>query len=129
MNYLLLAYCLLLAPNVYAQSVPATTTQGSVPYRYCALVVTDSRFSSPEQLYLDYGQRAPGAVADPEMAEMAKNIQQSTHVIDILNYLGRHGWEWLTTTTVQTRQNKSSLDGYTTYLENETRYFFRRRTP
>lgn len=129
MKHLLLAYCLLLAPSIYAQSAATATVPVSVAYRYCALVVVDSRFSSPEKLYLDYGQGAPGAVADPEMAEMAKNIQQSTHVIDVLNYLGRHGWEWLSTTTVQTRQNKSSLDGYITYIENETRYFFRRRTP
>ncbi len=124
MKYLLVACWLFVASVAHAQSAAAPA-----PYRYCALVVAEDRFSSPERIYLDYGQSAPGAVADPEMADMAKNIQQSTHVIDILNYLSRHGWEWLSTTTVQTRQNKSSLDNYTTYIENETRYFFRCRTP
>jgi hypothetical protein len=128
MKHLLLACCLLITTTSYAQHIDPPAPVAN-PYRYCALVVSDGRLSSPERVYLDYGQAAPGTVADPEMAEMAKNIQQSTHVIDILNYLGRHGWEWLTTTTVQTRQNKSSLDSYTTYIENETRYFFRRRTP
>lgn len=125
----LLFGCWLLLPTVSRAQSAAPSTAVAAPYRYCALVVTDGHFSSPERIYLDYGQAAPGSVADPEMAEMAKNIQQSTHVIDILNYLGRHGWEWLNTTTVQTKQNKSGLDSYTTYIENETRYFFHRRTP
>lgn len=130
MKHLLLVCCLLLAPNVYAQSAATATTPVSVPYRYCALVVSDDRYlNSISRPYLDYGQGAPGAVADPEMVEMAKNIRQSSHVIDILNYLGRHGWEWLSTTTVPGGGRKSSINEREYYTENETRYFFRRRTP
>lgn len=130
MKYLLLACCLLLAPNVYAQDTPTATVPVSVPYRYCALVVADDRYlNAASRLYLDYAQGAPGAVAEPEMVEMAKNIRQSSNVIDILNYLGRHGWEWLSTTTVQSGGHKSSINDREYYTENETRYFFRRRTP
>lgn len=128
MKHLLVAGWLLVAAATRAQS-PAPPAPVAAPYRYCALVVSDGYLAAPQRVYLDYGQSAPGAAADPEMAEMAKNIRQSTHIVDILNYLGRHGWEWLTTTTVQTRQNKSSIDSYPAYIENETRYFSRRRTP
>lgn len=126
MKYLLLICSLLLAGLVHGQAVSTTV---ATPYRYCALVVDDRHFSSPGRVYLDYGQSAPNAVGDAEMAEMAKNIQQSKLVIDILNYLGRHGWEWLTTTTVQTRGHKSSINDLESDIDNETRYFFRRRTP
>lgn len=130
MKHLLLACCLVLALNAHAQDNPTAAAPVSAPYRYCALVVSDDRYlNSASRPYLDYGQGAPGAVADPEMVEMAKNIRQSGNVIDILNYLGRHGWEWLSTTTVQSGGRKSSLNDREYYTENETRYFFRRRTP
>ncbi|TFZ67544.1 hypothetical protein E4631_06075 [Hymenobacter sp. UV11] len=129
MKYLLIACCLSLAPRVYAQSAPTTTAPVSAPSRYCALVVADDRYFNSSRARLEYGQPAPGEVADPEMAEMAKTIHQSGSIIDICNYLGRHGWEWLSTTTVQTGGRKSSLNDMEYFVENETRYFFRRRTP
>jgi len=130
MKHLLLACCLVLALNAHAQLAAPATAPVSAPYRYCALVVQDDRhLNSTSRPYLDYGQGAPGTVADPEMVEMAKNIRQSSNVIDILNYLGRHGWEWLSTTTVQGGGRKSSLNDSEYYTENETRYFLRRRTP
>ena len=126
MNYLLLTICLLCAVGANAQaslSVPVTS-----PYRYCAVVVDDRFFFSPDRVQLDYGQAAPGAVVDPEMTEMAKNIRASRSIIDVLNYLGRHGWELFNVTTVQTQGRRSSLDN-TSYLDSETRYLLRRRTP
>lgn len=127
MKPLLLASCLLLtATAARAQSVPPVAA-ATFPYRYCALVVKDRLFSLPDRLQLDYGQAAPGAVADPEMAEMATHIKASRDVIDVLNYLARHGWELLNVTTLQTDGHKSSLDAYTSYVDSETRYLLRRR--
>ena len=128
MKHLLLALLLLLlTPVARAQTAP--TPARPVVYRYCALVVAEGRFSFPDGLQLDYGQAAPGAVADPEMAEMAKNIGGSRSVIDVLNYLSRHGWELLNVNTVQTRGRKSSLDAYTSYIDSETRYLLRQPKP
>ena len=130
MKYLVLVGCLLGAVSGRAQvAVVASAAPATVPYRYCALLVQDRLFSSPDRLQLDYGQAAPGAVADPEMAEMAKNIQASRSVIDVLNYLARHRWELFNVTTVQTQGNRSSLDTTTSYVFSETRYLLRRRTP
>lgn len=127
MKYLLLALFLSGVGSAHAQS-PSPPLAIS-PYRYCALVVADRVFASPDQLRLDYGQAAPNAVADPEMAEMAQNIRASTSVIDVLNYLSRHNWELVNVTTVQTQTRRSSLDAATNYVESETRYLLRRRTP
>ncbi|RZK28272.1 MAG: hypothetical protein EOO63_11645 [Hymenobacter sp.] len=127
MKRLLLALFLLWAGAVRAQN--ASPALAASPYRYCALVVGDRLFLSPDRLQLDYGQGAPGAVADPELADMAKNIRASASVIDALNYLSRHNWEFVNVTTVQTQLRKSSLDDATSYVESETRYLLRRRTP
>lgn len=72
MKWFLLAAGLLGTTATYAQTAP--TTEAVATYRYCALIVSDRYFNAPDRPYLDYGQAAPGAVADPEMAEMAKNI-------------------------------------------------------
>lgn len=61
------------------------------------------------------------------MAEMAKSIQASRSIIDVLNYLSRHGWELFNVTTVQTDGHKSSLDASNSYIDSETRYLLRRR--
>ena len=129
MKYLVLVICLLGAVHGHAQSTGAAVIPAAAPYRYCALLVQDRLFSSPDRLQLDYGQAAPGAVADPEMAEMAKNIQASRSVIDVLNYLARHQWELFNVTTVQNQANRSGLDNTTSYVFSETRYLLRRRTP
>jgi hypothetical protein len=128
MKHLLLAFFMLCVASAHAQhtTTPVLTTSA---YRYCALVVADRLFASPDRLQLDYGQSAPGAVADQEMAEMAKNIRASASVIDVLNYLSRHNWELINVTTVQTQTQKSSIDLTTAYVESETRYLLRRRTP
>ncbi|MVN78103.1 hypothetical protein GO988_17375 [Hymenobacter sp. HMF4947] len=127
MKYLLLILCLLCAVGANAQASPSARV--TPPYHYCALVVDDRRFSSPDRLQLDYGQSAPGAIADLEMTEMAQNIRASHSVIDVLNYLARHGWELFNVTTVQTQGRRSSLDNTTSYVDSETRYLLRRRTP
>ncbi|MVN76068.1 hypothetical protein GO988_07000 [Hymenobacter sp. HMF4947] len=127
MKYLPLILCLLCAVDAKAQASPSALV--TTPYRYCALVVDDRLFSVPDRVQLDYGQSAPGAVADPEMAEMAKSIRASHSIIDVLNYLGRHGWELFNVTTVQTQGRRSSLDNATSYVDSETRYLLRRRTP
>jgi hypothetical protein len=127
MKHLLLTILLLWAVNANAQIAPSPQVTSS--YRYCALVVNDRLLSFPDRVQLDYGQSAPGAVADPEMAEMAKNIRVSHSIIDVLNYLGRHGWELFNVTTVQTQGSRSSLDNTTSYIDSETRYLLRRHTP
>ncbi|MGI4871681.1 MAG: hypothetical protein ACRYFX_10935 [Janthinobacterium lividum] len=127
MKYLLLAALLRCAAVAQAQASPAVPALA--PYRYCSLVVDDRRFSFPGDLQLDYGQAAPGAVADPEMAEMASNISKSHSIIDVLNYLSRHGWELLNVNTVQAKASTSSLNSSSTYIESETHYLLRRRTP
>lgn len=128
MKRLLLAACLLGPAAAHAQTTP--TTEAAVTYRYCALLVDDRFFTSPGRLYLDYGQGAPGAVDDPEMAEMAKNIRQSRAVIDVLNYLGRHKWELVSVMPVQTKERlPTGQYEHEVSIETETRYFFRRRTP
>lgn len=122
MKWLLLAFCLLGSASMQAQQTPVPN--GTAPYRYCALVVNDYRFSGPNQLYLDYGQGAPGAVADPEMAEMTQNTSKSQSIIDILNYLSRHQWELFTVTNVPGRISSGS-----NYVDSQTRYLLRRRLP
>jgi hypothetical protein len=116
----------LLLPLLGAAQVPSSTqvpVAAPAPYRYCALVADDRYFSARNRLQLDYGQQVKGAPADPEMAEMAKNISGSTSVIDALNYLSRHGWELLTVTNVP-----SDASGSTSrYIDSETRYLHRRR--
>jgi hypothetical protein len=47
----------------------------------------------------------------------------------VLNYLSRHNWELVNVTTVQTQTRRSSLDAETNFVESETRYLLRRRTP
>lgn len=121
----MLTVCLLASAGAQAQNAPPTGV--APPYRYCALVVRETYFNHPDAVYLDYGQGAPNAAADPEMAEMAKNISQSNSVIDILNYLSRHRWELFTVTPVQTRQLSQGSGGG--YVDSETRYILRRRTP
>jgi hypothetical protein len=122
MKYLLFALLLfpIWVPAQAQNIVPAATI---APYRYCALVVDDSHFSSRNRLTLDYGQTVKGAPAEPEMAEMAKNIDGSTSVIDALNYLSRHGWELLTVTNVPSQTTGTSGQ----YITSESRYLHRRR--
>jgi hypothetical protein len=78
----------------------------------------DRLFSNPNRLVLDYGQSVPGAVAGAEMTEMAKNIRSSRNVIDVRDYLSRHGWELFTVTTVQTGEQRFSLDATTSYISS-----------
>ncbi|AMR26764.1 hypothetical protein A0257_06330 [Hymenobacter psoromatis] len=128
MKLFLFAALLLNAPVAWAQTAPAAPpTTAPAPYRYCALVVDDRYFSIPDRLALDYGQGAPGALPDPEMAEMATNIRGSRSVIDALNYLTRHGWELVQVTTVPSETTGSGTD-YRHYVSSETRYLLRRRS-
>ncbi|RZK87869.1 MAG: hypothetical protein EOO62_38525 [Hymenobacter sp.] len=124
--------CLLLSLLLFplisiAQGVApaAALVSAATPYRYCALVVDDSRFVVSNRLLLDYGQRVKDAPAEPEMAEIAKNISGSTSVIDALNYLSRHGWELLSVTNVPYEISGTSSQ----FLISETRYLLRRRVP
>jgi hypothetical protein len=120
MKWLLLALCLLGSVSVQAQQAAANSE--ATPYRYCALIVVERYFSNPSRIYLDYGQDAPGAVADPEMAEMAQNISKSTFIIDVLNYLSRHQWEVFAVTNVPSSTTS-------TFIDSQTRYLLRRRKP
>ncbi len=117
-------------PVAWAQNAPAlpppASATGAAPYRYCALVAGGTYFLRPTPLALDYGQSAPGALAEPEMAEMAKNISSSRSVIDALNYLSRHGWELLNVTNVQSTIDGSGTSNYHN-IDSETRYLLRRR--
>ena len=128
MKLFLLASLLLSAPAAWAQTAPATAkVAAAAPYRYCALVADGAYFSVPSRLALDYGQEVKGAPIEPEMAEMAKNINGSRSVIDALNYLSRHGWELLNVTNAP-----SNISGDGTYsnhsIDLETRYLLRRRS-
>ena len=126
MKNLLLGLALLGPAAGRAQTPAPAPALVVAPYRYCALVVDERYFGAPERLQLDYGQAAPGAVADPEMAEMAVNIRTSRSVIDVLNYLSRHGWEVLAVTTFPSRSSTS--DSHITHVTDaETRYLLRRR--
>ncbi|WP_460583503.1 hypothetical protein [Hymenobacter arcticus] len=124
MKHLLLALLLSL-PWLPAQAQEAVPTASAFPYRYAVLVANDRYFSARNRLALDYGQAVKGAVAEPEMAEMAKNINGSTSVVDALNYLARHGWELLSTTNVPGDASGSTSQ----YISSETRYLHRRRLP
>jgi hypothetical protein len=121
MKYLLCALLLgtLLVPAHAQVAAPVAT---AYPYRYAVLVVDDRYFSSRNRLSLDYGQNVKGAVVEPEMVDMAKNISGSSSVIDALNYLARHGWELLNVTNVP-----GDASGTTSrYIDSETRYLHRR---
>lgn len=123
MKYLFLGV-LLFAISLTAQAQNTTPTAAAMPYRYAMLVADDRYFSANNSLSLDYGQGVKGAPADPEMAEMAKNIRGSTSVIDALNYLSRHGWELLNVTNVA---SDASGGTGTQYITSQTRYLHRRR--
>ena len=122
MKYLLFAL-LLLTAWVPAHAQTTAPPAATAPYRYCVLIADDRYFSARNRLGLDYGQGVKGALAEPEMAEMAKNINGSTSVVDALNDLSRHGWELLTVTNVPSDASGTS----TQYITSETRYLHRRR--
>ena len=106
-----------------SQAQSATPVTTAFPYRYAVLVADDRYFSARNRLTLDYGQGVEGAIAEPEMAEMATNIRGSTSAIDALNYLARHGWELLSVTNVPSEGSSPA----TRYIDSETRYLHRRR--
>jgi len=108
-----------------APVLPAPVLAGA-PDRYCVLLVEDRYFESPSRLQLDYGQAAPGAAQDPEMAEIATKIGGSRFIIDGLNYLSQHGWELLNVTTVPCTSTNSNSSRRV--IDSETRYLLRRRS-
>ena len=129
MKNFFLALFLLGASTARAQApapvLPAPVLAGA-PYRYCVLLVEDRYFESPSRLQLDYGQAAPGAAPDSEMAEIATKIGGSRFIIDGLNYLSQHGWELLNVTTVPCTSTNSNSSRRV--IDSETRYLLRRRS-
>ena len=111
----------------HAQALPPSVSEQLATYRYCVLVVADKYFSRPQGLYLDYGQGLLGAAADAEMEQLVASLKK-TSIVGTLNALGQHHWELVSTLLVPTEVRGSSLDRET-FLELETRYFFRRRLP
>ncbi|RZK28599.1 MAG: hypothetical protein EOO63_10915 [Hymenobacter sp.] len=127
MKWLLLSTFLLSVVAAQAQTTPPSNSDQLATYRYCVLVVGGKYFSGPQGLYLDYGQGLPSATADVEMEQLVATLKK-TSVVGILNSLGQHHWELVNTLLVPTEVRGSSLDRET-FLELETRYVFRRRTP
>jgi hypothetical protein len=127
MKWLILSTLLLGASVAQAQTTPPSTSDQPATYRYCVLIVDGKYFNRPESPRLDYGQSVPGAPADVEMQQLLASLKTSS-IVGILNALGQHHWELVNTLMVPTEVRGSSLDRET-YIELETRYVFRRRTP
>jgi hypothetical protein len=125
MKWLLFSTFFFCLSAAHAQTTPPSASDQLATYRYCVLVVADKYFSRPQGLYLDYGQGLPGATADVEMEQLVANLKK-TSIVGTLNVLGQHHWELVNTLMVPTEVRGSSLDRET-FLELETRYFFRRR--
>jgi hypothetical protein len=127
---LFLALLLGIGTTAQAQTTPPppSTSDQLATYRYCVLIVDGKYFGSPKGFYLDYGQGLPGATADMEMQQLVATLK-NTSIVGILNVLGQHHWELVITQMVPTEMRLSSLDNRETFLELETRYVFRRRTP
>lgn len=124
MKWLLFAAFFLGLSAAHAQTTPPGASEQLVMYRYCVLVVDGLYFSRPKSLFLDYWQGLPSAAAtDVEMEQLVANLKK-TSIVGTLNALGQHHWELVNTLEVR----GSSLDRET-FLELETRYFFRRRLP
>jgi hypothetical protein len=127
MKWLLFSTFFLCLSAAQAQTTPPSTSDQLVTYRYCVLVVDGLYFSRPKGLFLDYGQNLPGATADVEMEQLVATLK-NTSTVGILNALGQHHWELVNTLMVPTEVRKSSI-GQDIFMELETRYVFRRRTP
>lgn len=128
MKWFLLSTFLLGTIAVRAQTTPPVASEQPATYRYCVLIVEGKYFSIPESPRLDYGQSLPGASIDVEMQQMLASLKSSS-IVGILNALGQHHWELVSTLLVPTEVRKSSLSDQETFLELETRYVFRRRIP
>jgi hypothetical protein len=128
MKWALLLTSLLGAAAARAQTTPLPTGEQPATYRYCVLIVDGKYFSSPESPRLDYGQALPGAPADVEMQQLLASLK-SASIVGILNVLGQHHWELVSTLMVPTEARKSGFNDRETFLELETRYVFRRRIP
>lgn len=128
MKWLLLSTFLLGTAAARAQTTPPAAGEQPATYRYCVLIVEGKYFSVPESSRLDYGQSLPGAPVDVEMQQLLASLKSSS-IVGILNALGQHHWELVSTQMVPTEVRKSSLNDRETFLELETRYVFRRRLP
>jgi hypothetical protein len=110
---------LLLSMTARAQTSPAPA---STPvYQYCALVVDDANFYSPNNLLLDYGRINSKAPADATLEEAEKQIRKAHNTIFALNYLSNLGWECFNILNLQVDTTPKR------FSSSETRYLFRRR--
>jgi hypothetical protein len=118
MKHLLFACLLLLASSVCAQTAP---TPVSAPiYQYCALVVDDANFYSPNSMQLDYGRLNSKDPKDALLEEAEKQIRKAGNTIFALNYLSNLGWECFNVLNVQVDTTPKR------FSSSETRYLFRR---
>lgn len=105
-SYIVLATGLLLAVGAQAQR---TTTPPQ--YQFCIL------YEGPNSKWtLDYehGVSAPNQEADlTQQAQAVKSLSE----VQALNYLGRHGWEFVSTSTRTSGER---------YISTSTQYLWRR---
>jgi hypothetical protein len=95
-----------------AQTTPTSSTTAG-QYQYCQLISFGTRGLDA---YLEYGQHAKPAAANPELDALNEQIKKMDSVILGLNYMTSHGWEYVAVTSLS--------PGVNSYLI----YVLRRRT-
>jgi hypothetical protein len=89
--------------------------------QFCALIATGSYFSNLT-LKLDYGQKDKSlASVDSQLQKDNTEVAALNSVVAALNYLSSHGWEYLSSSTLQ--NEVSRLGG----ISSQVQYLFRKR--
>ena len=104
MKYLLLAFCLLLAPTAQAQAL-ARPVQ---PITYCMLIATGDHFNSTG-LLLDYGQGKSPKDHDAQLEALNVQVGHLTSIAAALNLLVGQGWEYVQVATMPREPYTSNL--------------------
>lgn len=117
MNYLLLAFSLLLATTAQAQTAPLPAQ----PLTYCMLIATGGHFNATG-LLLDYGQSKSAKYLDAELETLNSQVMHLSSVAAALNLLAAQGWECVQVATMPDEPYTSNLS--TRY---EVGYLLRRK--
>lgn len=80
--------------GAFAQSTPATATQGTRTEEYCMLMATQKLLSTKVIITIDYGQERK-FFSDTRYKDAEGKVQSFNSVIDALNFMNSEKWEFV----------------------------------
>lgn len=89
--------------SLYAQSQTEIQTTGKKPkYVYCELLTSPRPFSTKVNIIVDYGQETKFFQDTRLRDEESGNLKKFNSIVDAMNYMADHGWEYIDAYVVPT---------------------------